>query len=75
MPVWEVTPTFEPIAALHFSEDDIAIENQNLKGSKNFELDARESATGGDWGVSFVRRTFEDSATRNSQGGGCSGGG
>jgi hypothetical protein len=75
VPAWEVTPTFEPIATLHFSEDDIAIEDQNLKGTEFRIGIARGRATGGDWGVSFVRRTFEDIDTRSSSGGGCSGGG
>ena len=75
VPAWKVTSTFEPIAALHFSEDDIAIQDQNLNGAE-FRLGvARGRATGGDWGVSFVRRTFEDLNTRSFSGGGCSGGG
>jgi hypothetical protein len=75
VPAWEVTPTFEPVATLHFSEDEIAIEDQNLKGAEFRIGIARGRATGGDWGVSFVRRTFEDIDTRGVSGGGCSGGG
>jgi len=75
VPAWEVTSTFEPIAALHFSEDDIAIKDHNLKGAEFRIGVARGRATGGDWGVSFVRRTFEDIDTRSFSGGGCSGGG
>jgi hypothetical protein len=75
VPNWEVTSTFEPIAALYFSEDDIAIKDQNLKGAEFRIGFARGRATGGDWGVSFVRRTFEDVDARTTSGAGCSGGG
>ena len=75
VPKWEVTSTFEPLAAFHFSEDDISIQDQNLQGNEFRIGIARGRVTGGDWGVSFVRRTLDDVNARASSGAGCSGGG
>jgi hypothetical protein len=73
VPEWHIPPPLETIAALHFSEDDIAIDKQNLQGIE-FRLGvARGRARSGDWGVSFLRRTFDDVATAGISGGGCIG--
>jgi hypothetical protein len=75
VPQWEVTSTFEPVAALHFSDDDISIADQNLKGTEFRIGMARGRALGGDWGVSFVRRSFDDFDSRIPEAGDCSGSG
>lgn len=75
VPEWHVPPSLEILAALHFSEDEISIKAQNLRG-KDFRVGiARGRALDGDWGVSFVRRTFDDGTSTGINGSGCSGGG
>lgn len=75
VPEWHVPSFLEVLAAAHFSEDDIPIEDQNLKGPEFRIGIVRGRALSGDWGVSFVRRGFEDGTTTGSNGSGCSGGG
>lgn len=73
VPGWYVPSSFEAMAAWHFSEDELSIEAQDLKGSEFRIGIVRGRASSGDWGVSFVRRTFDDVTTSSSQGGGCLG--
>ena len=73
VPGWDVPSSFEAMAAWHFSEDELSIEAQDLKGSEFRIGIVRGRASSGDWGVSFVRRTFDDVTTSSSQGGGCAG--
>jgi hypothetical protein len=73
VPEWRVPSALEVIAALHFSEDDLSIEDQNLKGPELRIGIVRGRAEAGDWGVSFVRRGFDEVATTSIGGGGCTG--
>jgi hypothetical protein len=75
VPEWHVPSFLEAVAALHFSEDDISIEDQDLKGTEFRIGIARGRALSGDWGVSFVRRTFDDKTVSGINGSGCTGGG
>jgi len=75
VPKWYVPSWLEPVAALHFSEDDMSIEDQDLKGTEFRIGIARGRALSGDWGVSYVRRTYDESATSGINGSSCTGGG
>ena len=75
VPKWYVPTFLEPLAALHYSEDDMSIEDQDLKGTEFRIGIARGRALSGDWGVSYVRRTFDESTVSGINGSGCTGGG
>ncbi len=68
VPKWYVPSFLEPLAALHFSEDDMSIEDQDLKGTEFRIGIARGRALSGDWGVSYVRRTFDESTVSGING-------
>jgi hypothetical protein len=74
VPEWYVPSSLEPVAALHFSEDDLSIEAQNLRGSEFRIGVARGRTLSGDWGVSFVRKAYDDATQSAVMGGSCSGG-
>jgi hypothetical protein len=74
VPRWEIPPSLEPVATLHFSEDDASIEELDLRGQEFRIGIARGRMLSGDWGVSFVRRTYADDDIQGSGGGGCEGG-
>ena len=75
VPKWYVPSFLEPVAALHFSEEDMSIEDQDLKGTEFRIGIARGRAMSGDWGVSFVRRTYDESTISGINGTSCTGGG
>ncbi len=75
VPSWEIPSSLEPVATLHFSEDDAAIKDLDLRG-KEFRIGiVRGRMQSGDWGVSFVRRTFVDRHIEGYRSPGCQGGG
>ena len=74
VPQWSVPSSLEQLAALHFSEDELSIEAQNLRGSEFRIGVVRGRTSSGDWGVSFVRKTYDETSRPSVMGGACSGG-
>ena len=74
VPRWNIPPNLEVVAALHFSEDDAEIKDLDLRGG-DFRIGiARGRMRSGDWGVSFVRRTYVDHDLEGFRSPGCQGG-
>ena len=75
VPNWKIPQKLEPIATLHFTEDDADIRDLDLSG-KEFRIGiVRGRTQSGDWGVSFVRKTFVDRQIEGYRSPGCQGGG
>jgi hypothetical protein len=74
VPRWDIPSSLEPLAVLHFSEDDAAIGDLDLRGQEFRIGVARGRMRSGDWGVSFVRKTFVDRAIAGYRSPGCQGG-
>ncbi len=72
VPKWQIPSNLEVVAGLHFSEDDLSVTDQDLRGDEFRIGIVRGRPLGGDWGVSFVRRRFVDSDTEAANGGGFS---
>lgn len=70
VPKWQVPSSLEVVAGLHISEDDLAIEDQDLRGDEFRIGIVRGRPLGGDWGVSFVRRRFVDVNAEGDNGAG-----
>jgi hypothetical protein len=73
VPEWKVPERLEILAAAHFSEDDASIAELDLRGGEFRIGVARGRRLSGDWGVSFVRRTFEDNVIDGTSGRSCFG--
>jgi hypothetical protein len=73
VPRWEIPPSLEPIATLHFSEDDAPIKDLDLRGGELRIGIARGRMLSGDWGVSYVRRTYVDRDIEGRRSPGCQG--
>lgn len=71
VPKWNVPSSLEPVAALHFSEDELSIAQQELEGNEFRIGIARGRSLGGDWGVSFLRRTFDSHSASGVVGSQC----
>jgi hypothetical protein len=69
-PQWKIPTSLEPLALATFSEDDGTIAELGLKGSEFRIGIARGRALSGDWGVSFLRRSYDDADLSVIQGGG-----
>ena len=74
VPWWRVPPSMEVIASLHFSEDDAEISAQELEGQELRIGIARGRMHSGDWGVSYVRKTYADKDIPGEHFPGCQGG-
>lgn len=73
VPEWKIPSSLEVLAAAHFSEDDASISELDLRGGEFRIGVARGRSLAGDWGVSFVRKTFEDNVIDGTFGRSCSG--
>lgn len=74
VPKWKIPSELEVLAGLHFSEDDADIDKLDLRGGEFRIGIARGRTLSGDWGVSFVRRTYVDHDVLDATGRGCQGG-
>jgi hypothetical protein len=67
VPKWRIPPSLNTLATVHFSEDDASVGELDLRGNEFRIGVARGRTLAGDWGVSFVRRTFVDAELSASQ--------
>lgn len=72
VPTWQIPSNLEVVAGLHFSEENLSIKEQDLRGDEFRIGVVRGRPLGGDWGVSFVRRRYADADTEAVLGGGFS---
>jgi hypothetical protein len=71
VPLWKTTSSVEKLATFVFADDAVEL----LKGSEFRIGIARGRMLSGDWGVSFIRKTFDaENPTTTEEGSGCQGG-